>query len=53
VLTFEQGALDTLEIRASGLNEGVKVGVVVWGLKSAWTEMEGDDGVVRGNATVS
>ncbi len=50
--TFYPAArLDTLKIAAGGLSDGVKVEVSVWGLKSAWEEMEGKDGLVRGNVT--
>lgn len=50
---FPEGMLDTLEIRTAGLNEGVNVSVMVWGLKSAWAEMASPDGTVYGNVTVA
>lgn len=34
---FPEGPLDTLTISAQGLDEGVKVEVLVWSLKSGWT----------------
>jgi beta-fructofuranosidase len=48
---FPGGVLDTLEIRTAGLNEGVSVSVMVWGLKSAWAAEASPDGTVYGNIT--
>ena len=48
---FPTGALDTMEIRAGGLNAGVKIAVEVWALKSSWVGQENDDGMVLGNVT--
>ena len=50
---FPEGVLDTMEIRAAGLNEGVEISVIVQGLKSTWAEQAGEDGIVRGNVTES
>jgi len=50
---FPEGAIDTLEVRTAGLNEGVSVSVVVWGLRSAWAEMASVDGTVYGNVTMA
>jgi len=48
---FPKGELDTMELRAGGLNEGVKVSVAVWGLRSTWAGQASIDGVVYGNVT--
>jgi len=48
---YPEGLLDTMEIRAGGLNDGVGINVVVWGLKSAWGAMASSDGIVYGNVT--
>lgn len=48
---FPEGVIDNLEIRTAGLNAGVGVSVMVWGLKSAWAEMASEDGTVYGNGT--
>jgi beta-fructofuranosidase len=50
---FPEGPLDTMELRAGGLNEGVEISVVVQGLKSTWAEQANDDGIVVGNVTES
>jgi beta-fructofuranosidase len=50
---FPTGMLDTMDIRASGLNEGVEIAVEVWGLKSTWQGQEDDEGIVLGNVTES
>jgi beta-fructofuranosidase len=49
VTFYPEGILDTLEVRAGGLNEGVDVSVAVWGLKSAWASTASPDGMVYGN----
>lgn len=48
---FPQGMLDTMELRAGGLNEGVVISVTVQGLKSTWEGQAGSDGMVLGNVT--
>ncbi|KAI9807026.1 MAG: hypothetical protein M1825_005743 [Sarcosagium campestre] len=50
---FPEYKLDTMRIATAGLNEGVKVSVAVWGLKSAWAEQADDNGTVLGNSTSS
>lgn len=50
---FPQGALDTMELRASGLNEGVEISVMVQGLTSTWEGQADEDGIVKGNVTES
>ncbi|KAG4436342.1 hypothetical protein IFR05_008163 [Cadophora sp. M221] len=49
VTFYPEGVLDTVEVRAGGLNEGVKVEVGVWGLRSTWAEQASEDGIVYGN----
>jgi beta-fructofuranosidase len=49
---FPTAPLDRLEIATAGLNAGVDVSVVVWGLESAWDAMA-TDGTVYGNVTVA
>ena len=44
---FPEGRLDSLVVGTEGLNEGVEVGVRVWGLESTWAG-EGD-GEGKGN----
>lgn len=52
VTFYPEGVLDTVEVRAGGLNEGVKVEVGVWGLRSTWAEQASEDGIVYGNVQV-
>ncbi|KAH7418133.1 putative invertase 4 [Cadophora sp. MPI-SDFR-AT-0126] len=49
VTFYPEGVLDTVEIRAAGVNEETVVGVEVWGLKSTWAEQASEDGIVYGN----
>lgn len=48
---FPEGVLDTVEVRAGGLNEGVVVDAKIWGLDGAWADMASEDGWVYGNVT--
>ena len=48
---FPEGVLDTMELRAAGLNEGVEISVAVWGLKSTWEGQADENGMVMGNVT--
>jgi len=48
---FPLGGLDTMELRAGGLNGNVTVSVAVWGLQSTWQNQASEDGVVYGNVT--
>ncbi|TGO42431.1 hypothetical protein BHYA_0008g00210 [Botrytis hyacinthi] len=50
---FPEGILDTVEVRAAGLNEGVLVDAKIWGLEGGWSNMANDDGIVYGNVTTS
>ncbi|KAF7937400.1 uncharacterized protein EAE98_001714 [Botrytis deweyae] len=50
---FPEGILDTVEVRAAGLNEGVLVDAKIWGLEAAWSDMANDDGIVYGNVTTA
>lgn len=47
------GSLDTMEIRADGLNDGVEISVVVQGLQSTWAGQANAEGIVEGNVTDS
>jgi len=47
---YPEGVLDTMEIRAGGLSEGVVISAVVWGLQSTWAAAA-TDGIVLGNTT--
>ncbi|TGO84132.1 hypothetical protein BPOR_0545g00040 [Botrytis porri] len=48
---FPEGILDTVEVTAAGLNEGVIVDAKIWGLEGGWSTMANDDGIVYGNVT--
>ncbi|KAF7897286.1 hypothetical protein EAF00_005514 [Botryotinia globosa] len=50
---FPEGILDTVEVRAAGLHEGVLVDAKIWGLEGGWSEMANDDGIVYGNVTAA
>lgn len=50
---FPEGVLDTVEVRAGGLNEGVVVSAKIWGLDGAWSDMASEDGIVYGNVTTT
>ncbi|TGO67379.1 hypothetical protein BOTNAR_0043g00110 [Botryotinia narcissicola] len=50
---FPEGILDTVEVRAAGLNEGVLVDAKIWGLEGGWSDMANDDGIVYGNVTTA
>ncbi|MCJ1306387.1 hypothetical protein MMC25_000029 [Agyrium rufum] len=49
---FLQGQLDILSVKAAGLNEGIRVGVNIWRLESAWAAVEEANGTAIGNATM-
>lgn len=48
---YPEGMLDSLEVAAGDVNEGVVISVGVWALKSAWKDAEDASGVVVGNVT--
>ncbi|KAK6601823.1 invertase precursor [Botrytis cinerea] len=50
---FPEGILDTVEVRAGDLNEGVVVDAKIWGLDGGWSAMANDDGIVYGNVTAA
>ncbi|KAH8658817.1 putative invertase 4 [Tricladium varicosporioides] len=47
---FPEGELDTIRLATDGLNAGVVVSIVVWGLTSTW-ESQARGGIVYGNVT--
>ncbi|KAJ8065396.1 hypothetical protein OCU04_006084 [Sclerotinia nivalis] len=50
---YPEGILDTVEVRAGGLAEGVVVEAKIYGLDDAWGDMANDDGIVYGNVTTA
>jgi len=48
---YAEEPLEVLSVAMGGASTGVTVDVVVRALESAWAEMEGPDGIVRGNVT--
>ena len=49
---FTEYSMDTLIVKATGLNEGATLSVAVWGLDSAWTKHENTTSTATGNVTM-